>query len=204
VAEKVLGMVAEKTGYPRDMLELDLDLEADLGIDTVKQAEVFALVRETFSIPRQDTVKLRDYPTLRHVIGFVEQNRPDLQRRRARPRLRLRLRLGHGVGYGTGSGSDCPHRGRQRGQPTACFAVARRGHGGIGKSDRRESSGAGGGQDRVPAGHAGAGPGSGSGPGIDTVKQAEVFALVREAFSIRARTTSSCATTRPFATSSGS
>jgi len=78
VAEKVLGMVAEKTGYPRDMLELDLDLEADLGIDTVKQAEVFALVRETFSIPRQDTVKLRDYPTLRHVIGFVEQNRPDL------------------------------------------------------------------------------------------------------------------------------
>ncbi len=71
-------MVAEKTGYPRDMLELDLDLEADLGIDTVKQAEVFALVRETFNIPRQDTLKLRDYPTLRHVIGFVETNRPDL------------------------------------------------------------------------------------------------------------------------------
>ena len=78
VAEKVLGLVAEKTGYPRDMLELDLDLEADLGIDTVKQAEVFALVRETFNIPRQDTLKLRDYPTLRHVIGFVETNRPDL------------------------------------------------------------------------------------------------------------------------------
>ncbi len=78
VVEKVLGMVAEKTGYPRDMLELDLDLEADLGIDTVKQAEVFALVRETFNIPRQDTLKLRDYPTLRHVIGFVETNRPDL------------------------------------------------------------------------------------------------------------------------------
>jgi NAD(P)-dependent dehydrogenase (short-subunit alcohol dehydrogenase family) len=78
VADKVMGLVAEKTGYPRDMLELDLDLEADLGIDTVKQAEVFALVRETFDIPRQDTLKLRDYPTLRHVIGFVESNRPDL------------------------------------------------------------------------------------------------------------------------------
>jgi acyl carrier protein len=66
--------VAEKTGYPSDMLELDLDLEADLGIDTVKQAEVFAMVRETFGIPRQDNLKLRDYPTLRHVIGYVEQN----------------------------------------------------------------------------------------------------------------------------------
>jgi NAD(P)-dependent dehydrogenase (short-subunit alcohol dehydrogenase family) len=76
IAEKVLELVAGKTGYPRDMLELDLDLEADLGIDTVKQAEVFALVRETFNIPRQDDVKLRDYPTLRHVIGFVNKYLP--------------------------------------------------------------------------------------------------------------------------------
>ena len=27
---------------PAELLDLDLDLEADLGIDTVKQAEVFA------------------------------------------------------------------------------------------------------------------------------------------------------------------
>ena len=38
----VLAIVAEQTGYPPDMLDLDLDLEADLGIDTVKQAEMFA------------------------------------------------------------------------------------------------------------------------------------------------------------------
>ena len=35
----MLEIVAEQTGYPPDMLDLDLDLEADLGIDTVKQAE---------------------------------------------------------------------------------------------------------------------------------------------------------------------
>ena len=52
-----------------------MDLEADLGIDTVKQAEVFATVRETFGIARQDNLKLRDYPTLRHVVGYVEQGR---------------------------------------------------------------------------------------------------------------------------------
>ncbi|HEX2563470.1 MAG TPA: SDR family oxidoreductase, partial [Acidimicrobiales bacterium] len=43
----------------------------DLGIDTVKQAEVFALIRERFDIERDDKLKLRDYPTLTHVIGFV-------------------------------------------------------------------------------------------------------------------------------------
>ncbi|MEI7894593.1 MAG: phosphopantetheine-binding protein, partial [Myxococcales bacterium] len=78
IAERVLGLVAEKTGYPRDMLALDLDLEADLGVDTVKQAEVFASIRSTYDIPRDDAIKLRDYPTLQHVIGFVKARRPDL------------------------------------------------------------------------------------------------------------------------------
>ncbi|MCA9962467.1 MAG: hypothetical protein KC443_25710, partial [Anaerolineales bacterium] len=32
VADKVLQIVADQTGYPTDMLDLDLDLEADLGI----------------------------------------------------------------------------------------------------------------------------------------------------------------------------
>ena len=74
VTEKVLDVVAAKTGYPKDMLELDLDLEADLGIDTVKQAETFATVRETFNIPVQEGLNLRDYPTLRSVVGFVKAN----------------------------------------------------------------------------------------------------------------------------------
>jgi hypothetical protein len=33
VRERILSLVAEKTGYPVDMLDLDLDLEADLGVD---------------------------------------------------------------------------------------------------------------------------------------------------------------------------
>ena len=62
VKERVLALVAEKTGYPMDMLDLDLDLEADLGVDTVKQAEVFATIREAYGIPRDDNIKLRDFP----------------------------------------------------------------------------------------------------------------------------------------------
>jgi acyl transferase domain-containing protein/acyl carrier protein len=78
VKEKVLALVAEKTGYPVDMLDLDLDLEADLGVDTVKQAEVIAAIRETYNIERDENRKLRDYPTLAHVIRFVHEKRPDL------------------------------------------------------------------------------------------------------------------------------
>ena len=78
VKERVLALVSEKTGYPVDMLDLDLDLEADLGVDTVKQAEVMATIREAYSIPRDDRIKLRDFPTLAHVIRFVHERKPEL------------------------------------------------------------------------------------------------------------------------------
>ncbi len=78
VKERILALVVEKTGYPEEMLDLDLDLEADLGVDTVKQAELFAAIRGTYNIPRDENVKLRDYPTLSHVIRFVYEKRPDL------------------------------------------------------------------------------------------------------------------------------
>ena len=73
---RVVALVAEQTGYPPELLDLDLDLEADLGIDTVKQAELFAQVRETYGIERDDSLKLRDYPTLNHVVGFVRDRIP--------------------------------------------------------------------------------------------------------------------------------
>ncbi|MFN2130483.1 MAG: SDR family NAD(P)-dependent oxidoreductase, partial [Anaerolineae bacterium] len=78
VADQVLALVSEKTGYPPDMLDLDLDLEADLGIDTVKQAEVFSTIRERYDIPRREELQLRDYNTLAKVIQFVHDNRTDV------------------------------------------------------------------------------------------------------------------------------
>src|SRR6185369_4137714 len=88
VQQKVFDLVAEKTGYPIDMLGLDLDLEADLGIDTVKQAEIFAAVRAAYNIPREDNLKLRDFPTLAHVMRFVEERRTDVPKGVAVPDTR--------------------------------------------------------------------------------------------------------------------
>ncbi len=67
----VLQAVSEKTGYPAEMLDLDLDLEADLGIDTVKQAELFATIRTHYNIPRREDLRLVDYNTLAKVVQFM-------------------------------------------------------------------------------------------------------------------------------------
>ena len=71
VTDTVVGIVSELTGYPPDLLDVDLDLEADLGVDTVKQAEIFAAIRGHYGVARDDTLKLRDFPTLTHVIGWI-------------------------------------------------------------------------------------------------------------------------------------
>jgi malonyl CoA-acyl carrier protein transacylase len=72
IKQYVLSTVSEKTGYPVEMLDLELDLEADLGIDTVKQAELFATVRTNYNIPRREDLRLSDYNTLAKVVGFVQ------------------------------------------------------------------------------------------------------------------------------------
>ncbi|MGO8772372.1 type I polyketide synthase, partial [Mycobacterium sp.] len=63
VTDTVVGVVSQLTGYPAELLEVDLDLEADLGVDTVKQAEIFAAIREHYGVARDDNLKLRDFPT---------------------------------------------------------------------------------------------------------------------------------------------
>ena len=42
----LLAIVSARTGYPREMLELDLDLEADLSIDSIKRMEIIGEVAE--------------------------------------------------------------------------------------------------------------------------------------------------------------
>ena len=46
MAETLLQVVADKTGYPIDMLELDMQLDADLGIDSIKRVEIFSAVQD--------------------------------------------------------------------------------------------------------------------------------------------------------------
>jgi NAD(P)-dependent dehydrogenase (short-subunit alcohol dehydrogenase family)/acyl carrier protein/predicted hotdog family 3-hydroxylacyl-ACP dehydratase len=71
VLDVVLAILESQTGYEREALDLDLDLEADLGIDTIKQAQVMARLREAFGLPRDQGLKVKDFPTIRHVVAYV-------------------------------------------------------------------------------------------------------------------------------------
>ncbi|RJU81478.1 MAG: acyltransferase domain-containing protein [Candidatus Poseidoniales archaeon] len=73
LSDVVIEVVVKHTGYPADFVELDQDLEGELGIDTVKQAEIMADIRSRFNLPVDEDFILSDYPTLNHMIGYIQK-----------------------------------------------------------------------------------------------------------------------------------
>ena len=73
MTKTVVSVVVEHTGYPADFIELDQDLEGELGIDTVKQAEIMADIRDRFDLPIDEDFVLSDHPTLNHMIGYIQR-----------------------------------------------------------------------------------------------------------------------------------
>ena len=73
LVDTVVSVVVEHTGYPADFIELDQDLEGELGIDTVKQAEIMADIRARFSLPIDEDFLLSDHPTLNHMVAYIQR-----------------------------------------------------------------------------------------------------------------------------------
>ncbi len=72
IAEILLGLVSERTGYPIEMLNLDLDLEADLGIDSIKRVEILGSLQQTLGdIGADQMEQLSSRKTLKELIDFI-------------------------------------------------------------------------------------------------------------------------------------
>ena len=67
----LVNFVVEQTGYPPEVVELDADLESDLGIDSIKKAQLFGELQEYFDVTPSEDLTLDDFPTLRHVVDFL-------------------------------------------------------------------------------------------------------------------------------------
>ncbi|MCF7548564.1 type I polyketide synthase [Pseudonocardia sp. WMMC193] len=69
VRSALLAVVSEKTGYPVDMVEPGMDLEADLGIDSIKRVQILGAVAER--IPGLPPVGPEQLAELRSVNDIV-------------------------------------------------------------------------------------------------------------------------------------
>ena len=73
----MLEVVADKTGYPTDMLELSMDMEADLGIDSIKRVEILGAVQEIITdLPELNPEDLAELRTLGEIVSYMQSKAP--------------------------------------------------------------------------------------------------------------------------------
>jgi acyl transferase domain-containing protein/NAD(P)H-dependent flavin oxidoreductase YrpB (nitropropane dioxygenase family)/acyl carrier protein len=79
ITDLILNIVSEKTGYPIDMLELDMELEADLSIDSIKKMEIIGGLRESVAFPEDEAdmdaffERMISVKTFRDLVGWIEE-----------------------------------------------------------------------------------------------------------------------------------
>ncbi|TNE86849.1 MAG: SDR family NAD(P)-dependent oxidoreductase [Deltaproteobacteria bacterium] len=79
-SEALLAIVSDRTGYPAEMLDLDLDLEADLSIDSIKRIEILGVLSDELGlgggqVDRDKLVEeLSSVKTLRGILGWLDQH----------------------------------------------------------------------------------------------------------------------------------
>ena len=72
IKQVLLGVVSEKTGYPTDMLDLDMDVEADLGIDSIKRVEIMGALQERFpGSPQAGPEQMGELRSLGGIVAFI-------------------------------------------------------------------------------------------------------------------------------------
>ncbi len=82
INEVMLKIVGEKTGYPVEMLELDMDMEADLGIDSIKRVEILGTVQDEIpELPELNADDLAELRTLRQIVEYMQSKVPSLEKR---------------------------------------------------------------------------------------------------------------------------
>jgi phosphopantetheinyl transferase len=68
------SLISDRTGYPAAMITDDLDLESDLGIDSIKRTEIIGVVQQRIGGLRPETsAKLRPLRTLSAIAAAITE-----------------------------------------------------------------------------------------------------------------------------------
>jgi len=66
-----MAIISDKTGYESDMVSAEMDLESDLGIDSIKRVEILGAAQEALRIKVRDLDALGRTKTVGEVITFL-------------------------------------------------------------------------------------------------------------------------------------
>ena len=84
--QSLIEVVADKTGYPMEILELDMNLETDLGIDSIKKVEILYALKEYFpgidetDLDEDTMEEVGQLSSLQEIINYVKNSSTESSR----------------------------------------------------------------------------------------------------------------------------
>lgn len=73
--QAILEVLVE-SGYPKEMIGLDMDLEADLGLDSIRKLEILAKIQQFLTIPDVSYTAVTNLRTINQILQFAKNLQP--------------------------------------------------------------------------------------------------------------------------------
>jgi len=77
IEKTLLSVVSRLTGYPEEMLGMDMDIESDLGIDSIKRVEILSAMEEAIpGLPAVSPDMMGSLKTLGTIVEYLSSEAP--------------------------------------------------------------------------------------------------------------------------------
>ncbi|TWT49653.1 Phthiocerol synthesis polyketide synthase type I PpsC [Rubripirellula amarantea] len=69
----IIDLVVDQTGYDESIIDMDADLEGELGVDSIKRAQLLGELETQYELQsiREQNLRLSDFPTLASIHAYV-------------------------------------------------------------------------------------------------------------------------------------
>jgi len=70
----LVALISDRTGFDPGVIGADMDLESELGVDSIKRVEILSMLRERLGIERREGVDLSRVRTVREIVSALQES----------------------------------------------------------------------------------------------------------------------------------
>lgn len=70
----LVALISDRTGFDPGVIGADMDLESELGVDSIKRVEILSMLRERLGIERREGVDLSRLRTVREIVVALQED----------------------------------------------------------------------------------------------------------------------------------
>ena len=74
IQEVLVALISDRTGFDPGVIGAEMDLESELGVDSIKRVEILSMLRERLGIERREGVDLSRLRTVREIVSALQED----------------------------------------------------------------------------------------------------------------------------------